>query len=81
MVDARLTDAERAEDMDLLRYADTKLDVCLRDKNRREIHDLLRQIYVHRDRIRVCPCVQDAWVRKILEFLGAQVNNEPSHPV
>jgi hypothetical protein len=67
--------------MDLLRYADTKLDVCFRDKSRREVNDILRQILVHPDRVRVCPCVKDAWVRKTLEFLGAQVNNEPSHPV
>jgi hypothetical protein len=67
--------------MDLLGYSTTKLDMCLKDKPRREINDILRQIYVHRDRVRVCPCVQDVWVRKILEFLGAQVNNEPSHPV
>ena len=65
--------------MDLLGYADTVLDVCLAGKSKREIHDVLRQIYVHRNRIRVCPCCQDPWVRKTLEFLGAQINNEPSH--
>ena len=66
--------------MDLLRYADTRLDVCFKGKTRREIHDILRQILVHPDRIRVCPCVTDPWVRKTLKFLGAHINNEPSHP-
>lgn len=65
--------------MDLLGYADTVLDVCLVGKSRREIHDIVRQIFVHRNRIRVCPCVTDPWVRKTLEFLGAQYSNEPSH--
>jgi glutaredoxin 2 len=80
VVVGKLTGGASPEDMDLLRYADTKLDVCFRDKSRREIHDTLRQILVHPDRIRVCPCVEDVWVRKILEFLGAQLNNESSHP-
>jgi hypothetical protein len=65
--------------MDLLGYADTVLDVCLAGKTRREIHDILRQIFVHPTRVRVCPCVTDPWVRKTLEFLGAQYSNEPSH--
>jgi hypothetical protein len=54
--------------------------VYFRDKSRREVDDILRRILAP-DRVRVCPCVKDAWVRKTLEFLGAQVNNEPSHPV
>lgn len=62
--------------MDLLGYSDTILHVCLKDKPRREIHDVLRQIFVHPTRVRVCPCVKDAWVRKTLEFLGAQYSNE-----
>jgi hypothetical protein len=65
--------------MDLLGYADTVLDVCLKDKSRREVHDILRQIFVYPNRLRVCPCVTDPWVRKTLEFLGAQYSNEPSH--
>ena len=65
--------------MDLLRYSDTVTTFCLKDKSRRDIHDILRQLYVHKDRIRICPCCQDPWVRKTLEFLGAQMNNEPSH--
>lgn len=65
--------------MDLLGYADTVLDVCLAGKSRREINDLFRQIYVVPARIRICPCIKDAWIRKTLEFLGAQYSNEPSH--
>lgn len=65
--------------MDLLGYADTVLHVCLAGKTKREINDLLRQIYVYRNRIHVCPCCKDPWVRKTLQFLGAQINNEPSH--
>lgn len=69
--------------MDLLRYSDTKLDICLKDKSRREINDILRQIYVHRSQIRICPCVntldKHGWIRKTLEFLNAEFNNEPSH--
>jgi hypothetical protein len=69
--------------MDLLRYSETKLDVCFRDKNRREINDILRQILVHPTRIRICSCVRKmeglTWVRKTMEFLGAEISNEPSH--
>ena len=65
--------------MDLLRYSDTVLTLCFKDKTRQEIHDSLRQIFVYRDRIRVCPCVTDPWVRQSLAFLNAQLNNEPSH--
>ncbi len=65
--------------MDLLGYADTVLDVCLAGKPRREIHDILRQILIHPNRVRVCPCVTDPWIRKTLEFLGAQYSNESSH--
>jgi hypothetical protein len=65
--------------MDLLGYAETSLNVCLAKKSKREIHDILRAIFVRRDRIRVCPCVQDPWVRETLRFLGAHMNNEPSH--
>jgi hypothetical protein len=62
--------------MDLLGYSHTILNVCFKNKPRREIHDVLRQIFVHPMRVRVCPCVQDPWVRKTLEFLGAQYSNE-----
>jgi hypothetical protein len=62
--------------MDLLGYSDTILDICFKNKPRREIHDILRQIFVHPTRVRVCPCVTDPWVRKTLEFLGAQYSNE-----
>jgi hypothetical protein len=65
--------------MDLLRYSDTILDVCLAGKSRREIHDIMRQVFVYPTRIRICPCVTDAWVRKTLGFLDAQYSNEPSH--
>lgn len=65
--------------MDLLRYSDTKLDVCFRDKSRREMYDTLRQVAVYPDRIRICPCVNDPWIRKTLEFLHAHYSNEPSH--
>lgn len=62
--------------MDLLGYADTVLVVCLAGKPRREMHDILRQVFVHPTRIRICPCIADPWVRKTLEFLGAQYSNE-----
>lgn len=65
--------------MDLLGYSDTVLHICLKDKSRREIHDILRQIFVYPNRVRICPCVTDPWVRKTLEFLGAQYSNESSH--
>lgn len=64
--------------MDLLKYSDTVLHVCLGGKDKRVIHDILRQIYVVRTKIRVCPCVTDVWVRKTLEFLNAVYDNEPS---
>jgi hypothetical protein len=65
--------------MDLLRYSDTVLDVCLAGKSKRDIHDILRQIFVYPTRVRLCPCVTDPWVRKTLSFLDAQYSNEPSH--
>jgi hypothetical protein len=65
--------------MDLLGYSDTVMDVCLRDKSRRDIHDILRVIFVYPRRVRVCPCVTDPWVRKTLGFLDTQYSNEPSH--
>ncbi len=72
-----------SEEMDLLRYSETKLDICFKGKGRREINDVLRQLLVHPDRIRICPCVHTldgmVWVRKTLAFLHAHINNEPSH--
>jgi hypothetical protein len=65
--------------MDLLRYPETILTVCFKDKTRQEIYDNLRLISVYRDRVRVCPCVKEPWVRQSLVFLDAQLNNEPSH--
>lgn len=67
--------------MDLLNYSETVLRVCLKDKTRREIHDLLRQIYIHPTRILICPCQPPSspWVRHTLAFLDARYSNEPSH--
>lgn len=65
--------------MDLLGYSDALVDACLKDKSRREIHDLLRAAAVHPERLRVCPCIQDVWVRKTIAFLGVRYSNEPSH--
>lgn len=69
--------------MDLLGYSETMLTVCFKDKSRREINDILRQLLVHPDRILICPCVttsnESIWIRKTLEFLTARYSNEPSH--
>jgi hypothetical protein len=65
--------------MDLLKYSETVLHVCLTEKSRREVHDILRQVYLVPDRIRICPCLKDPWVRKTLKFLNAVYDNEPSH--
>lgn len=65
-------------EFDLLRYSETRLDVCTRGWTRRQVHDLVRQVLNHRDRIRVCPCLEDPWARETLRFLGAVFNNEPS---
>lgn len=65
--------------MDLLGYSDTKLDICLKDKSRREVNDILRQLLLHPERIRICSCAKEPWVRKTLEFLNAEISNEPSH--
>jgi hypothetical protein len=67
--------------MDTLKYADTLLVLCFAGMSRRDSHDALRQIYNYRDRIRVCPCVTDVWIRESLTILGAVFDNEPSHPV
>lgn len=65
--------------MDLLRYSETVLTICVKDKTRREIHDILRQVFLVPTRIRLCPCITDVWVRKTFLNLGGQFNNEPSH--
>jgi hypothetical protein len=69
--------------MDLLRYSDTKLAVCFKDKTRREINDVLRQIYIHPEKIQICACIHQLenmhWIRKTLQFLNAEISNEPSH--
>ena len=65
--------------MDLLGYSDTVLHVCLHSKTRREVHDILRQVFVFPGKIRICPCGGlSPWTRKSLAFLGAVYDNEPS---
>lgn len=71
----------KEQTMDLLRYSETTLEVCLKDKPRREINDILRQIFLHPDKIHICPCGEvSPWIRETLRFLGATYSNEPSHP-
>lgn len=68
--------------MDTLGYADARVDVCLVGKSRRELHDLFRQIYMHKAKIRVCPCVletTDVWMWKVLQFLRPNYSNELTH--
>ena len=66
-------------EFDLLHYSDTKLQVCTRGWTRRQLHDLIRQVLNSPDRIVVCSCLEDAWIRETLDILGVQWNNEPSH--
>ena len=69
--------------MDLLGYSDTSLEICLKDKPRREVHDILRQVYLHPPKLRICPCVRqtaDLWLWTILEFLHPSYSNELTHP-
>ena len=69
--------------MDLLGYSDTVLEVCLKDKTKRELHDLFRQIFLHNAKVRVCPCVlttTDVWLWKVLQFLRPNYSNELTHP-
>ena len=69
--------------MDLLGYSDARVDVCLVGKPRRELHDILRQVYLHPAKIRVCPCVlttTDVWLWKVLQFLRPNYSNEFTHP-
>ena len=55
-------------DSSLLRYTSSQ-DICLFEASQREMHDVIRSVAVHPDRIRVCPCVTDVWVRAALSFL------------
>ncbi len=65
--------------MDLLGYSETVLHVCLYGKARRETHDILRQVFVVPQKVRICPCGGlTPWTRKTLAFLGAVYDNEPS---
>lgn len=65
-------------EFDLLRYSETRLDVCTQGWARRQLHDLVRQVLNYPARIRICPCLEDPWVRETLCFLGAVFNNESS---
>lgn len=65
--------------MDVLRYKDVNLTLCFAGKSRRETHDMLRRLFTHSSQVKVCPCVKDVWVREVLRFLDAQMDNEPSH--
>lgn len=65
-------------EFDLLRYSQTRLDVCTHGWTRRQMHDLVRQVLNYPQRIRVCPCIEDPWVRETLRFLGGTFNNESS---
>lgn len=64
--------------MDLLGYSQTQLQICLKNKTKREIHDVLRAAAVHPTRMVVCGCTQDVWARKTLTFLGVRIHNESS---
>jgi hypothetical protein len=68
-------------DFDLVKYRDVVQTVCLKNLTRRQCHDAIRVAYVYTERIRICPCVpeNDPWLRETLRFLGAVVDNEPSH--
>jgi hypothetical protein len=69
--------------MDLLGYSDARVDVCLVGLPRRELHDLLRQVYLHPAKVHLCPCVRtttDVWLWTILQFLRPTYSNELTHP-
>ena len=69
--------------MDLLGYSDARVDVCLVGLPRRELHDTLRQVYLHPTKLRICPCVRkttDLWLWTSLEFLHPTYSNELTHP-
>jgi hypothetical protein len=68
--------------MDLLGSSGTVVDVCLVGKPRREVHDLLRQLFLHPTKLRICPCVRtttDVWLWKVLQFLRPTYSNELTH--
>ncbi len=65
--------------MDLLGYSETVLHICLQGKTREEVNNVLRQVYVFPQKVRICPCGGlSPWTRKTLAFLGAVYDNEPS---
>ncbi len=66
-------------EFDLLKYPDVVQTICLKHLTRRQYHDVLRQVFVYPNRIRVCACSIDPWARETLVFLGAILHNEPSH--
>jgi hypothetical protein len=68
--------------MDTLKYSGTVVSVCLVGKTEEEANEILRQIYNHKNSIRVCPCIKkkgNPWVRESLRFLDAIFDNEVSH--
>jgi|LauGreDrversion4_2_1035121.scaffolds.fasta_scaffold369448_2 hypothetical protein len=56
--------------MDLLKYSDTVLTLCLKDKTPREIHNIVRSVAVYPNRLRICDCSVPPWTRQTLSFLG-----------
>ena len=69
--------------MDLLGYSDTVVDICLVNKPRREVQTLLRHLYRHPTKLRVCPCVRgtaDVWLWTSLAFLRPTYSNDITHP-
>ncbi len=66
-------------EFDLLKYSSVVQNVCLKNLTRRQAHDVVRQAFAYPDRIRICPCSANPWVRDTLVFLGASLHNEPSH--
>jgi hypothetical protein len=68
--------------MDTLKYSGTVLHICLVGKSEDEANEILRQIYNHKDSIRICPCIRkkgNPWIRETLKFIGAVFDNEVSH--
>jgi hypothetical protein len=57
---------------DLLRYSGTPLYVCLSSFTPRQKHDVVRYVAAFPDRIRVCDCIRDPWIRHSLSFLTVQ---------
>lgn len=51
-------------------------------KSEEEVNEILRQVYNHKESIRICPCIRkkgNPWVRESLRFLNATFDNEVSH--